>query len=203
MTHADPQAGYTQVNGRRMYYERSGTADVCTHARCYPPRVARVLRRASPRRPARLRCATSGMALSRLACTYAHETLIWAFECERHIFTYDLINGPDLAFQVSSVWRIPTAPGAAEKRMDRHPTQKPLRLVWRALLASTREGALVFDPLLQLGDHGGCGQGARTLVRRRGARERFRRARGAARRGDRAREHAAHDLGDAEGSSRR
>ena len=27
-----------------------------------------------------------------------------------------------------------------------HPTQKPLRLVRRALLASTREGDLVFDP---------------------------------------------------------
>jgi site-specific DNA-methyltransferase (adenine-specific) len=96
------------------------------------------------------------MALSRLACTYAHETLIWAFECERHIFTYDLINGPDPASQVSSVWRIPTAPGAAEKRMDRHPTQKPLRLVRRALLATTREGALVFGPF--------CGSGTTAVV---------------------------------------
>jgi site-specific DNA-methyltransferase (adenine-specific) len=33
-----------------------------------------------------------------------------------------------------------------EKRMGHHPTQKPLRLVRRALLASTREGDLVFDP---------------------------------------------------------
>jgi site-specific DNA-methyltransferase (adenine-specific) len=30
--------------------------------------------------------------------------------------------------------------------MGRHPTQKPLRLARRALLASTREGDLVFDP---------------------------------------------------------
>jgi site-specific DNA-methyltransferase (adenine-specific) len=30
--------------------------------------------------------------------------------------------------------------------MGYHPTQKPLRLVRRALLASTREGDLAFDP---------------------------------------------------------
>ena len=30
--------------------------------------------------------------------------------------------------------------------MGHHPIQKPLRLVRRALLASTREGDLVFDP---------------------------------------------------------
>ncbi len=33
-----------------------------------------------------------------------------------------------------------------EKLHGYHPTQKPLRLVRRALLASTAEGALVFDP---------------------------------------------------------
>jgi site-specific DNA-methyltransferase (adenine-specific) len=33
-----------------------------------------------------------------------------------------------------------------EKLHGYHPTQKPLRLVRRALLASTREGDLVFDP---------------------------------------------------------
>ncbi|MGF1471235.1 MAG: DNA methyltransferase [Rubrobacteraceae bacterium] len=33
-----------------------------------------------------------------------------------------------------------------EKTPGYHPTQKPLRLVRRALLASTREGGLIFDP---------------------------------------------------------
>jgi site-specific DNA-methyltransferase (adenine-specific) len=143
------------------------------------------------------------MALSRLACTHAHETLIWAFECERHILTYDLINGPDPASQVSSVWRIPTAPGA-EKHMDRHPTQKPLRLVRRALLATTREGALVFDPF--------CGSGITAVVAKelgrffigeeleRGFAELAGRRVGATERGSVLR---AQDLGDAEGSSRR
>ena len=43
------------------------------------------------------------------------------------------------------MWRIPAVP-KGEKLHGRHPTQKPLRLVRRALLASTREGDLVFDP---------------------------------------------------------
>ena len=38
--------------------------------------------------------------------------------------------------------------------MGYHPTQKPLRLVRRALLASTREGDLVFDPFCGSGSTG-------------------------------------------------
>lgn len=79
--------------------------------------------------------------------THSHETLLWASKDKgvRHTFNYDLINSPDPAGQVSSVWRMRTVP-KAEKLHGYHPTQKPLRLVRRALLASTHEGALVFDP---------------------------------------------------------
>lgn len=79
------------------------------------------------------------------AFTHAHETLVWASKGRGHTFNYDLINSPDPSSQVSSVWRIPHVP-RREKRHGHHPTQKPLRLVRRALLASTREGDLVFDP---------------------------------------------------------
>ena len=81
------------------------------------------------------------------AFTHAHETLIWASKGRRarHTFNYDLVNSPDPTAQVGSVWRIPTVP-KREKSHGHHPTQKPLRLVRRALLASTREGQLVFDP---------------------------------------------------------
>jgi site-specific DNA-methyltransferase (adenine-specific) len=82
--------------------------------------------------------------LSQLACTHAHETLLWASKGRGHTFNYDLINGFDPTAQVSSIWRIRTVP-RSEKRMGYHPTQKPLRLVPRALLASTQEGDLVFD----------------------------------------------------------
>ncbi|CAN5816617.1 site-specific DNA-methyltransferase [soil metagenome] len=79
--------------------------------------------------------------------THAHETLLWASKGKsaNHTFNYDLINSPDPTGQVSSVWRIRTVPNS-EKLHGYHPTQKPLRLVRRALLASTQEGALVFDP---------------------------------------------------------
>jgi site-specific DNA-methyltransferase (adenine-specific) len=89
------------------------------------------------------------------AFTHAHETLIWASKSKRarHTFNYDLING--LGSQLSSVWRIPTVP-KREKLHGYHPTQKPLRLVRRALLASTQEGDLVFDPF--------CGSGTTAVA---------------------------------------
>jgi site-specific DNA-methyltransferase (adenine-specific) len=81
------------------------------------------------------------------AFTHAHETLIWASKGKRarYTFNYGLINGRNPASQVSSVWPIPAVP-KREKLHGYHPTQKPLRLVRRALLASTSEGDLVFDP---------------------------------------------------------
>ncbi|MGD0253887.1 MAG: site-specific DNA-methyltransferase [Verrucomicrobiota bacterium] len=47
----------------------------------------------------------------------------------------------------SSVWTM-TAPSGEEKRFGKHPTQKPVALVERCLLASTNEGDLVLDPFL-------------------------------------------------------
>jgi len=41
-----------------------------------------------------------------------------------------------------------------EKAHGRHPTQKPLRLVRRAVLASTAEGEVVFDPFSGSGTTG-------------------------------------------------
>jgi site-specific DNA-methyltransferase (adenine-specific) len=80
------------------------------------------------------------------AFTHAHETIVWASKGHRsrHTFNYDLINSRDPSAQVSSVWRIPSVP-RSEKRHGYHPTQKPLRLVRRALLASSREGGVYGD----------------------------------------------------------
>ena len=83
--------------------------------------------------------------MSQLAWAHAHETLLWASKGTRHTFNYDLINSTDPNAQISSVWRIPSVP-RTEKRHGYHPTQKPLRLLRRAILASTIEGELVFDP---------------------------------------------------------
>jgi site-specific DNA-methyltransferase (adenine-specific) len=94
-------------------------------------------------------------ALSQFAWTHAHETLLWASKGggSSHTFNYDLINSRDPTAQVSSVWSIPSVP-KKEKRHGYHPTQKPLRLVRRAILASTREGDLVFDPFCGSGTTG-------------------------------------------------
>src|SRR5215216_7896208 len=61
-----------------------------------------------------------------------------------------LINNPNPAVQISSVWRIPIV-SRHEKLFGYHPTQKPLRLVRRALLASARAGDLVFGPFVGSG----------------------------------------------------
>ena len=69
------------------------------------------------------------------AFTHAHETLVWAGKRgARHTFNYDVINSRDPRSQVSSVWRI-SPPSHREKLHGLHPTQKPLRLVRRALVA--------------------------------------------------------------------
>jgi len=49
--------------------------------------------------------------------------------------------------QLSSVWTL-GAPSGGEKSFGKHPTQKPVALVERCLLASTNEGDLVLDPFL-------------------------------------------------------
>ena len=48
---------------------------------------------------------------------------------------------------LGNVWTM-TAPGSDEKTHGKHPTQKPVALVERCLLASTNEGDLVLDPFL-------------------------------------------------------
>jgi site-specific DNA-methyltransferase (adenine-specific) len=92
--------------------------------------------------------------LSQLAWAHAHETLLRAGKSGcRHTFNYDLINSRNPKAQLSSVWSIPSVP-QKEKLHGYHPTQKPLRLVRRAILASSREGDLVFDPFCGSGTTG-------------------------------------------------
>ena len=46
---------------------------------------------------------------------------------------------------MQDVWKI-SAASAWEKKCGKHPTQKPLRLLYRAILASTNEGDTILDP---------------------------------------------------------
>jgi len=97
-------------------------------------------------------------AAPNLSCrffTASHETLLWARKDKKakHVFNYDSMkNGkyPEDNFkkentQMRSVWSIPT-PKPSEKEFGKHPTQKPLDLLKRIVLASTNENAIILDP---------------------------------------------------------
>ena len=83
--------------------------------------------------------------------THSTETVLWAAKnkASKHRFNYaamKAVNGR----QMKTVWQF-SAPGRLEKTCGRHPTQKPLALIERCLLASTLVGDLVLDPFLGSG----------------------------------------------------
>jgi len=87
--------------------------------------------------------------------TASHETLIWARKEKKakHKFNYDLMkngNWPDdfikkPNLQMRSVWAI-SPPKNGEKKFGKHPTQKPINLLVRIIMASTNKGDVVLDP---------------------------------------------------------
>jgi site-specific DNA-methyltransferase (adenine-specific) len=84
--------------------------------------------------------------------THATETIIWAAKSSksRHTFHYELMRKLTGGRQMQSVWKI-YPPSADEKRFGKHPTQKPVALLERILLASSDEGDLVLDPFIGSG----------------------------------------------------
>lgn len=80
--------------------------------------------------------------------THSTEFVIWARREEKtpHYFNYDLMHSLAGGQQMRDVWPLP-AIGRWEKTFGKHPTQKPLSLLVRILLASTRPGEWVIDPL--------------------------------------------------------
>jgi DNA methylase len=87
------------------------------------------------------------MNLSCRYFTHATETLIWAAKNakSRHTFNYKLMKETNRGKQMKSVWEI-RPPEPWEKKFGKHPTQKPVALLERILLASSHEGDLVLDP---------------------------------------------------------
>ena len=90
--------------------------------------------------------------------THATELLLWATKARkgsanRYVFNYDDMKAENDGRQMKNVWRLP-APGQQEKRHGRHPTQKPLALIERCLLASTLPGQRVLDPFAGSGSTG-------------------------------------------------
>lgn len=79
--------------------------------------------------------------------THSTETIIWAAKTEKskHCFNYDKMREINNGKQMKSVWSF-TAPNGEEKEFGKHPTQKPIALLERIILASTNEDDLIFDP---------------------------------------------------------
>lgn len=79
--------------------------------------------------------------------TYSTEFIIWARKSEKvpHVYHYDLMKQVNENKQMTDVWRLP-AIAPWEKKCGKHPTQKPLSLLSRIILASTNPGAWILDP---------------------------------------------------------
>lgn len=79
--------------------------------------------------------------------THSTEIILWAAKNKysRHYFNYELMKKMNNNKQMLSLWSI-KAPGPLEKIYGKHPTQKPLELLNRIVLASTRPGDIVLDP---------------------------------------------------------
>lgn len=79
--------------------------------------------------------------------TYSTEFIIWARKCPKvpHKYNYELMKAINDGKQMTDVWRLP-AIGCWEKSCGKHPTQKPLALLTRIILASTDEHDWILDP---------------------------------------------------------
>ena len=86
-----------------------------------------------------------------LACktfTHSTETIIWArkdLKKSKYTFNYNLMKELNDNKQMKDVWTTSlTKP--SEKKCGKHPTQKPLEILDKIILASTKENDLILDP---------------------------------------------------------
>ena len=102
-------------------------------------------------------------AAPNLSCryfTHSHETILWAAKSEKskHRFDYQLMKqiaggkqmrslwvDIDVKDEPQDIWSI-TTPPKAEKKFGKHPTQKPVVLLERIILASTNPDDTILDP---------------------------------------------------------
>lgn len=79
--------------------------------------------------------------------TFSTEILVWARKSQhgRHCYNHDLMVQINGGKPLTDVWKIPT-PGSWERTCGKHPTQKPLRLLYRIILAASKEGDTILDP---------------------------------------------------------
>ncbi|CCY39260.1 DNA-methyltransferase [Coprobacter secundus] len=79
--------------------------------------------------------------------TFSTEFIIWARKSSKvpHYYNYHLMKQINAGKQMTDIWRLP-AIARWEKSCGKHPTQKPLSVLVRIILASTQKGAWILDP---------------------------------------------------------
>ena len=79
--------------------------------------------------------------------TYSAEYIVWARRSEKipHCYNYELMKEINGGTQMRDVWELP-AIASWEKSCGKHPTQKPLAVLARTILASTQPNAWILDP---------------------------------------------------------
>ena len=79
--------------------------------------------------------------------THSTEQIIWARKMEKvpHYYNYDLMKQFNGGKQMKDVWKLP-AIAKWEKSCGKHPTQKPLSVLTRLILASTKKDSWILDP---------------------------------------------------------
>jgi site-specific DNA-methyltransferase (adenine-specific) len=87
--------------------------------------------------------------------THSTETIIWAAKNDRskHHFDYERMRQMANGKQMKTVWEFRPF-GREEKVRGKHPTQKPVALLERIILASTRPRDLILGPFMGSGTTG-------------------------------------------------
>ena len=87
------------------------------------------------------------VTLSDKRFNFCAEYLIWAARrsSKDYTFNQDALKAVNGGVYMQDVWKL-SAASAWEKLHGKHPTQKPLRLLYRAILASTNKGDIILDP---------------------------------------------------------
>ncbi len=79
--------------------------------------------------------------------THSTEFILWARKNKKspHYYNYELMKAINGGRQMKDVWNLP-AIARWEKSCGKHPTQKPLALLTRIILASTQKNTWILDP---------------------------------------------------------
>ena len=145
---ADTQFNYQWVKGCRELLKESGTIWVCgSYHNIFS--VVNVLTELD----FRILNAVTWQKTNpppNLSCrffTHSTEILVWARKSKKvaHYYNYELMRKLAGDRQMTDVWRMP-AIAPWEKTCGKHPAQKPLALVVRAILASTQKDDMILDP---------------------------------------------------------